>query len=67
MTFLSKIFGSNEREIKKFQPIIASINARESEMRRLSDGGAEEQDCGVSASGLRKERLWMTFLPKLLR
>jgi len=37
MTFLSKLFGSNEREIAKFRPIVDKINALEPAIRRLSD------------------------------
>lgn len=37
MSILKKIFGSNEREIKKLQPIVDQINALEKETRRLSD------------------------------
>ena len=37
MTFLSKLFGSNERELKKLKPIVEKINARETEIQKLSD------------------------------
>ena len=37
MEFLRKIFGSNEREIKKLQPIVDSINALEDKIKALSD------------------------------
>ena len=36
--FLAKIFGTkNEREVKAMLPTVAAINAREPEMRQLSD------------------------------
>ncbi|MFZ2154166.1 MAG: preprotein translocase subunit SecA [Candidatus Moraniibacteriota bacterium] len=37
MKFLKKIFGSNEREIKKLQPIVEKINALEESISQLSD------------------------------
>jgi preprotein translocase subunit SecA len=37
MALLSKIFGSNEREIKKFLPIVEQINALEDKMISLPD------------------------------
>jgi preprotein translocase subunit SecA len=37
MAFFSKIFGSNEREIKKLQPTVEAINALEKNMMALSD------------------------------
>jgi len=37
MKLLKKIFGSNEREIKKLQPIVDEINDWEKEISKLSD------------------------------
>ncbi len=37
MNFLKKIFGSNEREIKKLQPIVEKINSLEAGISKLSD------------------------------
>lgn len=37
MEFLSKIFGSNEREIRKLQPIVDAINSFEEKISKLSD------------------------------
>jgi preprotein translocase subunit SecA len=37
MTLFSKIFGSNEREIRKLQPIVDSISALEEKISALSD------------------------------
>ena len=37
MSFLAKIFGSNEREINKLRPIVERINAFEPSMIKLSD------------------------------
>ncbi|MCD6149339.1 preprotein translocase subunit SecA [bacterium] len=37
MQLLKKLFGSNEREIKKLQPIVKEINSLESEISKLSD------------------------------
>ena len=37
MTFFSKVFGSNEREIKKLQPIVEQINSFEKSIQKLSD------------------------------
>ncbi len=39
MKLLAKIFGTkHEREVKRLQPIVDSVNALEAEMRKLSDG-----------------------------
>ncbi len=37
MQLLKKLFGSNEREIKKFQPIVDKINSLEKEISKISD------------------------------
>jgi len=37
MNFFKKIFGSNEREIKKLQPIVDKINSFEDKISKLSD------------------------------
>jgi len=37
MIFFKKLFGSNEREIAKFQPIVDQINSFEPQIRKLSD------------------------------
>ena len=37
MEFFTKIFGSNEREIRKLQPIVDSINSFEEKIKTLSD------------------------------
>jgi len=37
MQLFKKIFGSNEREIKKFRPIVEKINSWEDSMAKLSD------------------------------
>lgn len=37
MNFLKKIFGSNEREIKKLQPIVEKINSLEAGISKLTD------------------------------
>ncbi len=37
MGFLNKLFGSNEREIRKLQPIVEKINSFEGTIGRLSD------------------------------
>ena len=37
MKLLKKIFGSNEREIKKIQPIVEEINSWEDKIAKLSD------------------------------
>src|SRR6266480_3660641 len=36
-TFLSKFFDSNEKEIKKLQPLITQINALEESVKQLQD------------------------------
>ncbi|MCK9379079.1 MAG: preprotein translocase subunit SecA [Candidatus Moranbacteria bacterium] len=38
-----KIFGSNERELKKFQPIVDKINSLNGEMSKLSDEELKEK------------------------
>jgi len=44
MNFLTRVFGSkNERELKRLEPIIQSINALEPQMQALSDGQLKEQ------------------------
>ena len=37
MSFLQRIFGSNERQIAKLRPIVEKINTLEDDMRRLAD------------------------------
>ncbi|HCP08307.1 MAG TPA: hypothetical protein DIT25_00700, partial [Candidatus Moranbacteria bacterium] len=37
MEFLTKLFGSNQREIKKLQPIVDKINSFGLEYKKLSD------------------------------
>ncbi|KKP58138.1 MAG: Protein translocase subunit SecA [Candidatus Moranbacteria bacterium GW2011_GWF2_34_56] len=37
MKFFKKIFGSNEREVKKLQPMVEKINALEESVSKLSD------------------------------
>src|SRR5262245_8358156 len=37
-TLLAKVIGTqNERDLKKLRPLVAEVNARESEIQRLSD------------------------------
>ncbi len=38
MSLLQKFFGSNEKQIKRLQPLVAEINALEGEMTALTDG-----------------------------
>lgn len=38
MGFFDKLFGSNDREIRKLQPLVEKINALESSVSGLSDG-----------------------------
>jgi len=37
LSFFSKLFDSNEKEIKKLQPVIEQINSLEKEMKKLKD------------------------------
>lgn len=37
LDFITKLFGSNDREVKKFQPIVTAVNTLEPEMKKLSD------------------------------
>ncbi len=37
MSLLQKFFGSNEKQIKRLQPIVEEINALEGEMTALTD------------------------------
>lgn len=37
MSLFQKLFGSNEKQIKKMQPIVDAINALEDEIKKLSD------------------------------
>jgi preprotein translocase subunit SecA len=43
MSFLKNIFGSNEREIRKLDPILKSINSFSEEMKKLSDEGIKKK------------------------
>lgn len=43
MEFFKKIFGSNEREVRKLQPIVAAINAWEEKISALSDEELKNQ------------------------
>ena len=43
MSIFSKIFGSNEREVKKLLPIVEKINALEDGIKKLSDEGLKEK------------------------
>jgi len=38
-SFITKLFDSNEKEIKKLEPIIAEINALEADTKKLKDKG----------------------------
>jgi preprotein translocase subunit SecA len=43
-TLVKKVFGSkNDREVKKFRPIVARINAIEAELHSLSDDGLRKK------------------------
>ena len=43
-TLLAKVFGTqNQRDLKRVQPIVAEINARETDVRALSDAALREQ------------------------
>ena len=43
-TLLASVFGTaNERELKRFQPLVAEINERESDIRALSDDGLRKK------------------------
>ena len=35
--FLGKLFDSNEREIKKLEPLVVSINSLETKIKKLKD------------------------------
>jgi len=43
MSFLEKIFGSNEREVAKFLPIVEKINILEPKIRELSDADLKKK------------------------
>ncbi|HIP50068.1 MAG TPA: preprotein translocase subunit SecA, partial [Candidatus Pacebacteria bacterium] len=43
MSFFQKIFGSNEKQINKLQPIVEAINELGDEMSKLSDEGIVEK------------------------
>ena len=43
-TLLARVFGTqNQRDLKRVQPIVAEINARETEVRAMSDAALREQ------------------------
>ena len=37
MKLFSKIFGDNEREVKRYWPIVEQVNAHEEELEPLSE------------------------------
>jgi preprotein translocase subunit SecA len=37
MSFLEKLFGSNEREVNRLRPIVATINTFDATLTSLSD------------------------------
>ena len=43
MSLFQKIFGSNEKQIKKLQPLVDEINALGDEMKKLSDEDIKEK------------------------
>ncbi len=43
MPFLQKIFGSNEKQLKKLQPLVEKINGLEDTMTKLTDDGIKEK------------------------
>jgi preprotein translocase subunit SecA len=43
MTFLEKLFGSNEREINKFRPLVEKINAYELSLQSFSDDALKDK------------------------
>jgi len=43
MSFLKKVFGSNEREIAKLRPIVEKINQLERTLAKLSDEGLQKK------------------------
>ncbi|PID52476.1 MAG: preprotein translocase subunit SecA [Candidatus Moraniibacteriota bacterium] len=43
MSLLQKLFGSNERQISKLQPIVDQVNENEEKMKALSDEGIKEK------------------------
>jgi len=55
---LSKLFGSNERELRKLQPIVDKINSFEDGIGRLSD-----EELKAKTQEFKKEsaggKLWM--------
>ena len=43
MSFLEKLFGSNEREVNKFRPLVEKVGAFESPLQSLSDDELKEK------------------------
>ena len=43
MSLFQKLFGSNEKQISKLQPIVDQVNALEDQMKGLSDEGIKEK------------------------
>jgi preprotein translocase subunit SecA len=43
MSLFQKLFGSNEKQISKLQPIVEQVNALEDEMKKLSDQGIKDK------------------------
>ncbi len=62
------IFGSaNDRQVKKYLPRVAAINALEPEFEKLTDDAAEGQDPGVPRTSSRPARSLDDILEPRLR
>jgi preprotein translocase subunit SecA len=63
MTLFQKLFGSNEKQLKKLQPIIDQINALEEATKNLSDEGIKTKTAELKAQ-LREGKTCNDILPE---
>jgi preprotein translocase subunit SecA len=63
MTLFQKLFGSNEKQLKKLQPIIDRINAMEEATKNLSDEGIKAKTAELKAQ-LRDGKTCDDILPE---
>jgi len=63
MSLFKKIFGSNEREIRKLQPLVDEINSWETAARKLSDGDLKNKTI-IFKDRLKKGETLEDILPE---
>src|SRR5688572_10486060 len=63
MSLLATLFGSNEREIRKFSPLVEKVNTFESTLSALSDEALREKS-GEFRARLEKGETLADLLPE---